>query len=115
MGAGRSGAGSARKLRAQCTHASMMAQDAEKNAAEARREAELYSQAARDLEQKVFRSEAMYEELAAAGDEAAAIEQRESVDTLRKLIAENYAKSDQKGEAAVAFEREAFRERDTAA
>ena len=43
------------------------------------------------------------------------MEQRESLDHLRKLIQQNYAKADEKGEIAVVFAQEAFRERDYAA
>ena len=89
--------------------------EAEEKAEEAEREAEVYSQAVSDLEQKVFQSEAAYTEAVVESDDAAAKEQRESINKLRELLMENYAKADEKGEAVVVFEREAFRERDTAA
>ena len=103
------------KLRARRTHALAMAAEAEEKAEEARRQAEVYSQAARALEQKAFGAEAILKSLEATGDEDAARAQRESFDHLRKLIQQNYAKADEKGEIAVVFAREAFRERDYAA
>ena len=90
------------KLRVRRTHALAMAAEAEEKAEDA-------------LEQKAFRAEAILKSLEATGDEDAAKEQRESFKYLRKLIQQNYAKADEKGEIAVVFAREAFRERDYAA
>ena len=103
------------KLRARRAHALAMAAEAGEKAEAVRLQAKVYSQAARELEHKGFRVEAILKKLEFSGDEDAAKEQRESLENLRKLIQENYDKADEKGEIAVVFEREAFRERDLAA
>ena len=103
------------KLRARRAHALALKQEAEEKAQDARRQSDMYSTAARELEQKAFLAEGIANQLETKGDPEGAAEQRDALKELQKLIEQNYRKADDKGEIAVVFEREAFTQNDLAA
>lgn len=103
------------ELRARRTAALAEAEEAEELADDAKRQARMYSKAAHEFEQKAFRATAEASAAEAAGHEAEANGLRESIEYLRKLIQQNYAKADEKAGIAVALEREATKEMDLAA
>ncbi len=91
-----------------------LAEKADAKAVEAKRESDMYSAAARELEKKAFNAEAAVKESEAQGAAKAAAESRSTADSLRALAEENYRKADEKGQNAMRYERESYRHRNQA-
>lgn len=91
-----------------------LAEEADAKAVDAKRESDMYSAAARELETKAYNAAAAVKESEAQGNAEAAAQRRRTAESLRSLAEENYRKADEKGQSAMRYERESYRHRNQA-